>query len=624
MIAGSEKLKLVKELGTIRRHLPNVAGVNKLTLVKRVREIRQLLSVDSGPEPVGLAVDRNDVYGTYKNIIAYLEKGIEQVPEPLRGFDRDAIITAWNVIKSGVKDAPDLLYDNTVLVAKHKSDKSKAFEYFNSIGNVFDYDAGKIKAVSKELESLSSMIPMDSLEVIEEMGRLSDEYEAIRRDMNAALSVNTKNGHSFDEIESASDKYIELREKGTLLFRQINELSNKKYADKQAKIDNLRDQIAPIGQNFIDTLTNASKVTQEQADTWANAQVITKSAINRLKRIGYKEADIRRDMAEFYRITGGKLRQIVIDNDGSRRANARGIGSVEETSIYPGRNFDKTVLWHEMAHHLEADPAAKAVSNGFLLKRRKDEKVYSLRSLTGNSRYRTDEVAYKDEFIKPYIGKVYRDGVTEVWAMGIQYLSNPQDAALMLGKDPEMAALIAGYLQSDLTPGMKALQAAQNLAKDEIQVKRDDRDTQYDEAIKKLSDGVEIIDDGWFDGLSEIDKDLIFNFSIRRKSGAEFIGSWNGYRVFKGKFRSRKTNRVSKGYEIIYAPESSFLDNDGRRRVPHGGTFHEEMDAIKAALRIARDAFSNNIYAVSYKVFGNLAYKVEVIDYAGHIFGGES
>ncbi|MER2511519.1 MAG: hypothetical protein ABTQ25_03700, partial [Nitrosomonas ureae] len=48
-VSGSEKLKLVRELGTIRKNLPDVAGVNKLTLVKRVRDIRQLLSIAIKP-----------------------------------------------------------------------------------------------------------------------------------------------------------------------------------------------------------------------------------------------------------------------------------------------------------------------------------------------------------------------------------------------------------------------------------------------------------------------------------------------------------------------------------------------------------------------------------------------
>ncbi|SEN75407.1 hypothetical protein [Nitrosomonas marina] len=626
-VSGPEKLKLVKELGTIRRHLPTVAGVNKLTLVKRIREIRRLLSIGIGTDPVGLTIDPGDIDATYKSFVDYLENGIEQVPEPLRRFDKDAIVSAWYVFDSNLNRS-EKLSDHTELVSKKyfQSTQGDVFDHFKSLGNVFEYDSGKLKTIADELNEIAASTPADPPEIAEKKKNISQVNTELVEKLNKLMDqrlVAKRSGDldSFNEtnelFNSLHEKYLELREEYKLLDKV-------KYENKKARIEELKNQIAPVGEGFINTLIGASKVTREQADTWANAQVITKSAINRLKRIGYKEADIRRDMAEFYRITGGKLRQIIIDNDGSKRANARGIGSVENTAIYPDSRFDKKVLWHEMAHHLEADPIAKAASNGFLQKRRADEKVYSLRSLTGNRGYRQSEGAYKDDFISPYIGKVYRDNTTEVWAMGIQYLSNPQDAALMLGKDPEMAALIAGYLQSDLTPGTKILQAAQNLAKDKIQAKRSYQDAQYENAIKKLSDGVEIIDDGWFDALPEIDKDMLLSYSFRRNSSAEFIGSWNGFRVFKGKFRSRKTRRVSKGYEIIYAPESSFLDDDGRSRVPHGGTFHEEMDAIKAALRIAREALSNDIYRVSYKAFANYAHKSEIIDYANQIFGGES
>ncbi|PSJ15753.1 hypothetical protein, partial [Nitrosomonas supralitoralis] len=214
-------------------------------------------------------------------------------------------------------------------------------------------------------------------------------------------------------------------------------------------------------------------MTKEQAESWANSQVIGKSAIARLKKAKYPEADVRRDMAEFYRISGGKLRLIKIESERSGRAHAKGIGHFEDASINPGNNFNKTTLWHEMAHHLEADSAAKSAANGYLLKRRQSEKVFSLRSLTGNRGYGSNEGAYKDDFIDPYVGKVYRDQTTEVWAMGIQYLANPYDAAMLASKDPEMAALMAGYLQAELTPAMKLLQSLQDQAKDIVQGRRD-------------------------------------------------------------------------------------------------------------------------------------------------------
>ncbi len=377
-----------------------------------------------------------------------------------------------------------------------------AFDHYKSAGNVFDIDADVINATEESIKELTAKPPEEiNPEIAAQMKEAQEEYEKLKLSLKSLLSVNEANGFSPDEINKASDEFETISLKKQSAWNKLVELDRQRYIEKEKRIKELKDSIAPIGQKIIDTLLNGSKVTQEQADSWANSQVIEKSAITRLKKMGYPEADIRRDMAEFYRITGGKLRHVRLETNGSKRANASGIGHFEDSVIRPGSNFNKTVLWHEMAHHLEADVAAKAASNGYLLKRRKSEKVFLLRSLTGNRGYRSDEGAYDDNFINPYIGKVYRDKTTEVWSMGVQYLATPYDAAMMLSKDPEMAALMAGYLQADLTPAMKALQSIQDNAKDKAQEKREQVKSEYEQALDKLAAGVEIVDDGWFGAL---------------------------------------------------------------------------------------------------------------------------
>lgn len=352
---------------------------------------------------------------------------------------------------------------------------------------MFDVDAETINATEESIKELTAK-PLEEIspEVVKQQEEAHAEYERLRLALTSLLSVNEANGFSLDEINKATDEYADISLKKQAVWEKLMALEERKFSEKNKRIEELKGSIAPIGQKIIDTLLNSSKVTQEQADSWAGGQVIEKSAITKLKKLGYQEADVRRNMAEFYRITGGKLRQVKIETDGSRRANASGIGHFEDNVIRPGSGFNKTVLWHEMAHHLEADSAAKAASNGYLLKRRKNEKVYSLRSLTGNRGYRSDEGAYDDNFINPYVGKVYRDKTTEVWSMGVQYLAKPYDAAMMLAKDPEMAALMAGYLQADLTPAMKALQTIQDGAKDKAQEKREQAKSEYEQALFKL------------------------------------------------------------------------------------------------------------------------------------------
>lgn len=94
---------------------------------------------------------------------------------------------------------------------------------------------------------------------------------------------------------------------------------------------------------------------------------------------------------------------------------------------------------HELAHHLEiVFPEILALSRRFLKSRlRPNEKIKSLRSITNISRYRSNEVAFEDDWVlrggSVYMGKVYDLGrnvdtvyCTEVLTMGLERLfSNP-------------------------------------------------------------------------------------------------------------------------------------------------------------------------------------------------------
>lgn len=340
---------------------------------------------------------------------------------------------------------------------------------------------------------------------------------------------------------------------------------------------------------------------------------------------------MRRDIAEFYRISGGKLRNIAIVSDGSRRANAGGIGQPEGMEVRATGNFNKETLWHELAHHLEADPAAKQAANDFLIKRRESETVYSLRSLTGNKGYGSDEIAYKDAFINPYIGKVYQDQVTEVWSMGVQYLSNPELAASFIAKDPEMASLIAGYLQAELSPAMKALQQVQGMTAGSNQAKRDAAEKQYQDAVKRLSSGIEIVKDSWFNDLEQEDRDNLHgNYALRDKE-AVYLGSWGDYHVFSGKFKSRVTKRTSKGYAVCYTlrtgtfliGETDYFGRSGQRRqIPNCYPVHAELPVVKAAMRVSRDNYQDDFNSVIWRLFNDYTSdNGKMIELANQIIG---
>jgi N-acetylglutamate synthase-like GNAT family acetyltransferase len=96
---------------------------------------------------------------------------------------------------------------------------------------------------------------------------------------------------------------------------------------------------------------------------------------------------------------------------------------------------------HEMGHYLERNvPEINSEARAFLARRTAGEEAQSLNKLTKSTRYADDEIAKPDKFMDEYVGKIYKDGATEVISMGIQYMvRNP---ALLAEKDPELFDLI--------------------------------------------------------------------------------------------------------------------------------------------------------------------------------------
>ena len=114
------------------------------------------------------------------------------------------------------------------------------------------------------------------------------------------------------------------------------------------------------------------------------------------------------------------------------------------------------VLVHEIGHAIEdqyPDVHQRAVE--FLLKRRNGEQPQTMKQLTGSKFYKKDEIAYKDNFTEPYMGKVYTGGLdiddpknyqaTEIISMGVQKYY--QDAGAFQAADPEYFDFIYAILR---------------------------------------------------------------------------------------------------------------------------------------------------------------------------------
>lgn len=237
-----------------------------------------------------------------------------------------------------------------------------------------------------------------------------------------------------------------LKEKNEI-FSSLRDKGETWLADKVAAMDEtsrvkaqaLSEAKEELHKEVLAHLLEASPVTQEQAEAWAGANVFMDSTTKaKLKRLKYPIDDFYRDAAEFYRLVGGNVGAVEFTTNRGR-AYAQG-----RANVSVGSEFDKRVLFHELGHIVDAwEPGFPKAAKAFITARA-DGDLRLLSSITGNRRYRRDEVAYPDSFIHPYVGKLYKHNSSEVMSMGLECLSSPDACDNIMSQDMEHFQLIMG------------------------------------------------------------------------------------------------------------------------------------------------------------------------------------
>ena len=587
-VSPLERIQLSASLAVAVKALS--ASVSALQRVKLSSEVARILAkLGEAVAPLkALNFSLADKTGSSNELAAYLDRNLASMPEALRPFEALNVSVLAETLGDRELQYKSMDVARGALIGDLDGANLAAFNEIASRGVKVDIDAADILRKSDEASRLlrSSAIEDPEFAALQnEIFRLNDNFSDERRKL---ILMRTEEGRAIARGERNGDELLrEIEQKEVDLYEayKIDFAEAKKKLDAKQKDFNSDKQRRVLelfqaeGERVLHSILAASPVSQSEAEEWASKQVIDPNAAAKLSRLGYKKADVIRDLAEFYRMVGGKSSAVRI-SAGGRRANAVGVEArLDEKVINLGTRFDKGVLFHELAHFLENDPIAKAASNGFLVKRREGKQTYSLRSLTGNKGYDAREIAYKDSFMDAYVGKVYSDGVTEVFSMGVQYLANPKDAAIFAAKDPEMFALISGYLTQELTPAMRAKLHMHEGAADDIQTKREEKANSYDAAIKALADQVTITMDDWWEQIQDAtyEAQSLRRYYFDHKKPPTYLGSFGDYRLFQGVFRNRNTKRNANGFLVV-------TDRMGRL---DGQAVHGSIDAAKAFIAIA-------------------------------------
>ncbi len=157
---------------------------------------------------------------------------------------------------------------------------------------------------------------------------------------------------------------------------------------------------------------------------------------------------------EVYSLSGGKVKRTLvhIDGSGDERAYANQGGKELNVGTAVGRKDLKETVYHEAGHHVEySDKSIKEGSRDWLESRATSYTPKSLNEITGHKSYGDHEVALPDNFINPYVGKIYGDrgASTEVVSMGLEHFTSGLKMRELLEKDPEHFYYTVGVLLAE-------------------------------------------------------------------------------------------------------------------------------------------------------------------------------
>lgn len=596
-----ERARIAGELAAKSSAMTSATGIQKLSITREVLALIARLSGDT-VKPFALDFSLNDKAASAASIAAYVNAGLPGLSDAVAACEEvtlDLLATQLgdNDLSRRVRNysadrGVDHFHTNTTRLA--------VYEEFAGKGVTIDLDRDAIVAAHESAQEELKRGAHGSPEYV----AAKQEYDAYFKDTQARLNA------IRDQVAAIGNQESELADQLTEEFKRIRDVEYPQRMKELSEAANAaalswqqslkarnREGITAHGERVIAAVLEASPVSEQEAIAWAQKQTIDSDAKAKLKRIGYAPDQVIRDMAEFYRMTGGKASAVRLSTNRAKRAHAVGVTTaIGEKTIVMDGNFDKTTLFHELAHFLENDPVALAASNGFLLKRRESDRLYRLRDLSGHKGYRNDELAWKDQWLHPYIGKQYDGGVTECFSMAVQYLADPDAAVMFAAKDPEMFAYVTGYLSSPLTPGMRAKLSMHGTAIGELEERRATEEQLYEKAIKQLAATVTLNDDGWYEPGRNRSVDMNLKGISADGKAPEFIGSAGQFRVFAGVFKNIATGRRTKCHVVARLEdqfrEQGWLSSSDWAPVVGG------MEKVKAFIAICQQRYDQTGSAV--------------------------
>lgn len=316
------------------------------------------------------------------------------------------------------------------------------------------FDAHKAQALVDQEQSAT-----DTYEIQYEAARktLSEGYDVFRKPFidcrNELLDKLQNDDLTLEQREALKEQY---KPKMEALQDQADaeykELKTRVYDDMEANYQaekaRIKAEKIAMARAVKDAVIAQSAVTQEDAEKWITDKVtITKSVVNKMKKNGITPEKFHQDLKDFFVISNGRLGKIKIDTKNHDRAYASGATKHSvEGFVMLDNKFEQHVLWHELAHHLEADDSLRLVAREYIKSRSVDGGVKHKLKNIYHKGFGNNEYAYKTDMFNHYAAKIYDHGTTEVFSMGIEALYDEATLFDVLKKDPKTIDFVTAAL----------------------------------------------------------------------------------------------------------------------------------------------------------------------------------
>lgn len=256
-------------------------------------------------------------------------------------------------------------------------------------------------------------------------------------------------GDSIDDLDrqisSERDKVkqTELMAKRTKLVDEYLDLSDK----TRQQLDEMDKQVTALRVNRDEALSKLDTGQKRSAPTFVVKSPAIKKDVTLQSSLDAGQQWLSRIF------NGDRFNKQQLEINVERTSKKRSFFKPGEATIAMSKGEFTAVVIHEWGHAIEdGDPELHRRCIEFLESRAESLKPVTLRKLTGNKSYASHEVAYKDKFPDPYVGKVYQNSAgeyyaTEILSMGLEAMY--KDPVKFEQEDPEyydfILAITRGY-----------------------------------------------------------------------------------------------------------------------------------------------------------------------------------